>query len=483
MPESLLQPEGRVLPTLEADGRRRWITPRIAVGRFFRRRQVVAYFLIGLFTAIPFIQINGKPAMLLDIANRRFTLFGYTFLPTDTVLLALLMVSIILSIFFFTALLGRVWCGWACPQTVYMEYVFRPIERLCTGRRGIGGKPAKNVAAWRVGLQYLLFLLVSLYLAHTFLSYFVGVDELRRWMTRSPLEHPWSFGVMLFVTAAMLFDFVYFREQTCLIACPYGRFQSVLLDRNSLIVEYDRKRGEPRGKARRPVAIALPTADTRPTTGDCIDCTLCEQVCPTGIDIRDGLQFECIACTQCIDACDAVMDKIGRPRGLIRYTSQAATAGAPRRIIRPRVVIYGLLITGLISLLTYLIATKSPFDVHLARNPGLPFTIVPSGQVENVMRLNLTNRTDAARTVSLSVVDADDVVIAEGGERVVLPTGKMLAKPIHLLAPRQSFHEGKRSVILRVTDETGRFVEKKCLLFGPGSGAHHKESDEHQEKK
>lgn len=500
--EPLIQPQGRVLPTLEADGRRRWITPRLACGRYHSGRRWVAYVLIAIFTLIPFITINGKPAVLLNVAQRKFTLFGYTFLPTDTMLLALLMVALILSIFFITALLGRAWCGWACPQTVYMEFLFRPIERLCMGRAGVGGKPTKEVAGWRIGAMYLLYLLAAFYLAHTFLSYFVGVEQLRHWITQSPANHPASFLIVVFVTAAMMFDFTYFREQTCLIACPYGRFQSVLLDRDSLVVSYDKARGEPRGKRKaesrerkaetQPVAIRIagrtidsgsaPISSANSSlsairsplsarNGDCVDCNMCVQVCPTGIDIRDGLQFECITCTQCIDACDAVMDKIKRPRGLIRYTSQAALEGRARHIIRPRVLIYAGVITALLSLLTYFIITKSPFDVHLVRQGGLPFIIAPDGRAENVMRLNLTNRSEVTQKLTVEVVDAADVELSGIDQVAVIDPGKMIQKPIHIFAPTNSFHGGRRTISVRVSDSLGKSIEKQCLIFGPGTAA------------
>lgn len=460
--QSLIRPEGRVLSTMEQDGSRRWLYPRLAKGRFWGRRRWVAYGLIALFTALPYVRVNGKPAVLLDVATRHFTLLGYTFLPTDTVLLALFMVSFILSIFFVTALLGRVWCGWGCPQTVYMEFLFRPIERLCTGRAGVGGRAREGVPAWRLAAMYALFVVASLFLAHTFLSYFVGVDQLRHWVTRSPLDHPASFLIVAATTGLILFDFGFFREQTCLIACPYGRIQSVLTDRQTLIISYDTKRGEPRGPIKR---VSLPVAT--PRVGDCVDCNLCVSVCPTGIDIRDGLQFECIGCAQCIDACDAVMAKVDRPQGLIRYSSQAAMAGDRARVIRPRVIVYSAVVTGLLSVLAFLLVTKPATDVTLLRTLGRPFIVNDAGQVENPMRVKLTNRTDRPLTLRFSVPGRSDVQVRGTQEAVTLIPGQVWTEPVQVVAPQSLFNFGSADVTLRVSDGQGVDIDTPCRLLGP----------------
>lgn len=487
--ESLLKPEARVLSTLESDGSRRWLFPRLAPGRYLSRRRIVAYLLIVIFTAIPYLHIKGKPAMLLDLAHRKFIFFGITFLPTDTVLLALLMVSIFLTIFFVTALFGRVWCGWACPQTVYMEFVYRPIERLFTGKSGRGGAP-KDVPGWRTAAMYGSFLLVSMYLAHTFLAYFVGVDQLKFWVRQSPLDHPAAFVIMLSTTGLMMFDFAFFREQTCIIACPYGRLQSVLMDRQSLVISYDEKRGEPRGKARSRQQAAgsvrsnssLPAACCPPPAappGDCIDCEMCVQVCPTGIDIRGGLQIECVGCAQCIDVCDTVMDKIGTPRGLIRYSSQSAMAGEPTRIVRPRVVIYALVISGLLSVLSFLLLTKSPLDMTLLRSLGRPFVITDSGEVENTLRIKLTNRTEKPMRLRFAAVDNPLLKVAATQDVVELAPSAQWTEPLLIIAPPTAFPAGILTARIRVTTEDGVSVDRECLLLGP-AGAAASTSGEHR---
>jgi hypothetical protein len=230
----LLRPEGRVLSTLNPDGSRRWLEPKLSNGRFLQRRRIVAWILIIVFAAIPWIRINDKPVILLDVMTRKFVFFGTTFRPTDTLLLALLLLSIFVGIFLLTALFGRVWCGWACPQTVYMEFLYRPVERLFLGK-AYGNRKA-SVAPWRRVAMYAVFLLASAHLANTFLAYFVGTDRLVEWTLRSPTEHPTAFAIFVVTTGLMMFDFCFFREQMCTLVCPYGRFQSVLLDKGSLIV-------------------------------------------------------------------------------------------------------------------------------------------------------------------------------------------------------------------------------------------------------
>jgi len=471
----LLQPEGRVLSTLEKDGSRRWLRPRLAPGRFLSRRRVVAYLLIAIFTVTPYLTVRGKPVILLDVVHRRFTLLGVTFLPTDMMFLALFMVSVILSVFLLTALLGRVWCGWACPQTVYMEFLFRPLERIFTGRSGVGGKPRGQVPVWRLVLLYATYFIASFYLAHTFLSYFVGVEALRHWVFGSPLDHLAAFTIVMFVTVMMLFNFGFFREQTCIIACPYGRFQSVLLDKSSLIISYDGRRGEPRGAIKK---TSLPIVEEK-KNGDCIDCDMCVSVCPTGIDIREGLQFECIGCAQCIDACDTVMKKVGRATGLIRYSSQAGMAGEKTRMLRPRVIIYPSVLLVLVSILTFLLATRAPADVAVMRGLGLPFVTMPDGGIENTLRVKLTNRTDHAMRLNLSVVGRDDVVVSAADKAVDLAVGQTVMQPVHLVAPPRAFQLGFLDATLRVSGDDGAVIDRACRLLGPMK--HEVEEHEHDE--
>ncbi len=462
--ETLLQPEEHVLSTLERDGSRRWLFPKLASGYFWHRRRIVAYVLIAVFAIIPHLRWNGKPLVLLDIPLRRFTIFGYTFLPTDTLLLALLMVCGFTSIFFATALFGRVWCGWGCPQTVFMEFVFRPLDRLFQGTKGTGGVPKQPLSGLRWFMRAGVYLLLSMFLAHTFLAYFIGVDRLAVWVRQSPFEHPIPFLVMAVTVGLMMFDFLYFREQTCLIVCPYGRFQSVMLDRRSLIVSYDQPRGEPRGKAK---AKDLPITNTE-SVGDCVDCGKCVQVCPTGIDIRNGLQMECIHCAQCIDACDSVMTKLRRPLGLIRYSNQDAVDRKPSAILRPRLIIYPIVLTIGLTAFSYIFLTKKDFDAKLYRNLGNSYSAGQTGMIDNSLQLSLSNRTDGERSYQVKMVSPTDGTvrwIEKEGPR--LEGGEQRRVPLLISVPFSKFADARCKIQIQVADDQGEERLLDFMMLGP----------------
>lgn len=478
---SLLESGERVLSTLNADGTRRWLTPRISAGAFWKRRRVVAWGLIALFVTLPHIIVDGRQMFLLDIARGEFTLFGKMFIRTDTLLLALGLITVFVSIFLVTALFGRAWCGWGCPQTVYLEFVFRPVERLFDGKRNKRwpfGLISRLPGRARTVLKWAAYAVISFFIANTFLAYFVGSETLREWITSSPAEHPFGFGVVVFVTAAMLFDFGIFREQFCIVACPYGRMQSVLLDQHSLIVGYDKKRGEPRGRLRRAPKGSRPDVPLRVvdgetvlapesgSQGDCIDCGNCVSVCPTGIDIREGLQMECIHCTQCIDACNDVMAKVGKDPGLIRYTTESALTTGRWRMLRPRVVLYPFVLLVAVVGLGLLVGAKDTFDAAFIRGQGMPFNTLPSGEITNQARIRVTNRTREAREYAFA---AEGVELRAEAVPIAAGPGETVSEPVLVVTPRTFFAgtEGWRVVTITITDDAGESKSINYKLLGP----------------
>lgn len=487
-----LKPEGRVLATLEPDGRRRWLRPKPSKGRWQRLRLAVAVALILVYTVIPWTTVGGMPTVLLDLVERKFVFFGTVFRPTESLLFGLLFLSVFVTVFLLTAILGRVWCGWACPQTVYMEFVYRPLERLFLGKAALNAKA--TVPAWRRVAMYAAFVVVSAHLANTLLAWFVGADRLTSWIfTTTPFRHPVAFAVFVATTLLMLFDFAFFREQMCALVCPYGRFQSALLDQDSLIVAYDRRRGEPRARkgsvrgagakakakagacscdraggcgsgggcdghghrhGRPDEAGATPAvADSTARQGDCIDCTLCVQTCPAGIDIRDGLQLECIQCTQCIDACDAVMTKLGKPTGLIRYSSQRAIEGAPRKRFRARLVVYPLLLAVLLTGFTVLVLRRETAYVAILRTQGIPYAMKPAAdgaeEVESIVRLRVDNRTRGTRTYRVTGTEGVRLVRDGSVEVAADASGEV---DVFVRSAPGEFVRGRREIGLRVEE-------------------------------
>ncbi len=462
MNQSPAELKERVLPTLNQDGTRRRIRPKLYRGPIYTKRFFVGWALIIMFVGLPFISIGGAPAVLLDLGAREFTFFGRTFFATDGVLLMLLMLSIFIGIIGLTALVGRGWCGWGCPQTVYMELLFRPIERLFEGDRNSQLRLDNAGGGVRRVLKNVVFAVLSILVANVFLSYFVGVETLGYWMRSSPLKQPTGFAVMGATAALVFFDFAYFREQMCTVICPYARLQAALLDKDSLIIGYDEKRGEPRHKGK-PI----------PGAGDCIDCSACVVACPTGIDIREGLQLECIACGQCIDACNTIMPKVNKPLGLIRYASQRSLAGGLSRIVRTRLVAYTLLLLILLTALIVVGAKSRGVDVTVLRGIGAPYIIEEAG-VRNQVRIKLENRSAVDDAYQIEILFDGEKQPGDLGVEVVIPENpvKVEAKgrrstSLFLVTPVSAFQGGRLPITVRITGQDGESFDKPYHLIGP----------------
>lgn len=448
-------PSRDTVTTINDDGSRFMVHPADVQGRYTTGRRIVAYLLIAIFIALPWIPINGYPALFLDVLGRRFHIFGATLAFQDTWLLFFVLSGTAFSLFYITALWGRIWCGWTCPQTVYLEHVYRRVERWIDGdaqarRKLDAAKLSPEKIAKRV-LKHGIFIVLSFLIAHIFLSYFVSLPGLWERMTHSPLEHWTSFAFVFAFTTALYVNFAWFREQLCIIICPYGRFQSILIDNHSKNVSYDFNRGDPPGKPRDPEA------------GDCIDCKRCVQVCPTGIDIRQGLQLECVGCASCIDACDQIMDKLKRPRGLIRYASEEELAGRRTRWIRFRTILYTILLFIGAGVATTAFTHVEPVHVTVTRMSGSPF-YVSEQYVRNQYQLRLINKSNDPVEFSVSATGpADGPTLVTAGFEQSIAVAPMDEVPATFVVqvPRGEF--------------TGNFAIQIIAVGNPGEHTLHRE--------
>ncbi len=407
------------IATVDETGKRLWIFPKKPKGRYYNVRTIVSIVLLAFLFITPFIKVNGEPFLLFNILERKFILFGLLFMPQDFHLFVLAMLTLIVFIILFTVVYGRLFCGWICPQTIFMEMVFRKIEYWIEG----DGNAQKrlNKAPWttdkiikKVSKQAIFFAIAVL-ISNTFLAYIIGIDEVKRIATE-PVSQNWQgFIAMILFSGAFYFVFSYMREQVCIAVCPYGRLQGVMLDKNSIVIAYDHIRGEPRGKIRKQKNKKTSTAkaattpesavDMLPPLGDCIDCKLCVQVCPTGIDIRDGTQLECVNCTACIDACDEVMDKIDRPRGLIRYDSFAGIETGKKKLFTPRVIGYTIVLGVLLIVNAFLLTSRTNVEVLILRTPGMLYQEVDDTYLSNLYNYQIINKTKDEFPIELRLVE------------------------------------------------------------------------------
>lgn len=414
------------LATADERGRRIWLYPRKPQGRYTRARRIVSVFLLAFLFAGPFLTINGNPVLMINVVERRFSVLGQVFWPQDAAILALGLLLFFTAIAVFTAAFGRLWCGWTCPQTVFMEMVFRPIEYWIEGdapeQRALNAAPWTARKLFKKVTKHVIFLALSFLIGNTFLAYILGGRAWWALVTDDPRRHLTGLGFMLLFTLVFYGVFARFREQACTFICPYGRFQSVLLDEHSIVVAYDYKRGERRGRWRRDQSPAQRRAAG---LGDCIDCRRCVEVCPTGIDIRNGTQMECVNCTACMDACDAVMDRLGLPRGLIRYASLNGIERGERLRITPRMVLYTCVLLGLLTALGFILATRSPADVTVLRAPGSLFQKTPEGRISNLYQMKIVNKTGQPMPVELNLLEPTGRLTVFGAPLVV-PAGDLI---------------------------------------------------------
>ena len=456
------------LSTADQEGHRMWVYPRKPAGRFHRARAWLSALLLLVMFGGPFVRINGEPLLMMNVVDRQFVILGQTFWPQDAVILAIGLLVFLTGIAVFTAAFGRLWCGWLCPQTVLMEMVFRKIEYFIEGdaseQRALDRAPWTAAKTLRKLAKHGAFLALSFLVGNTLLAYIIGTDALYRIVTDHPANHLAGLTFMILFTLLFYGIFARFREQACTFICPYGRFQSTLLDENSIVVAYDFKRGEQRGILRRQQSAEARHAAGR---GDCIDCHQCVSVCPTGIDIRNGTQMECVHCTACIDACDHVMDKIAKPRGLIRYASlDGIQRGEKRLKITPRLVGYSVLLVALIGLECFLLFNRTAVDTTLLRAPGSLYQQMPEGKIGNLYTVKLINKTGREIAVELRLENAEGNLRILGRELRV-PPRELTQSSVLIEIDRTRLKPGNTPLVVGVYQGSERLQTIKTGFIGP----------------
>lgn len=452
-------PEGEVfrdsIATINKEGKRAWIYPKKPSGVFYKYRKLVSYFLLTILFASPFIKINGNQFILFNVLERRFNIFGFPFWPQDFHLVVIMMLIGVVFVILFTVAFGRIFCGWICPQTIFMEMVFRRIEYWIEGDRGKQIRLDKQ--EWNAekirkkALKWFIFFIVSFLIANVFLAYLIGSDKLFKYITEGPFQNLSTFISLLIFTGVFYFVFTWFREQVCIIACPYGRLQGVLLDTKSIVVAYDYKRGEKEGGRAK-----INKKEDRNLTGkgDCIDCFQCVQVCPTGIDIRNGTQLECVNCTACIDACDSIMESVNLPKGLIRYASEDSIAKKAKFTFNPRLKGYAAVLFILLGVFTGMLFLRNDVEARILRLPGQLYERKGEQVISNVYTYKLVNKTTA------DIENANFKLLSHSGKIKLVKSEVFNIK-------KQGIEEGTLFIEINKNDLTG---EKDKIKIGLYSG-------------
>lgn len=456
------------LATSEKDGRRRWIFARQPSGQWYRWRTWMSWMLIGGMFAGPFVRIQGNPLLMFNVVERRFSILGHLFWPEDGIIFAVAMLTFFAGIMIFTTAFGRLWCGWTCPQTVMMEMVFRKLEYLIEGdaheQRALAAAPWSVRKVYKKGLKHAVFLGLSFLIGNTLLSYIIGSDALIHIISADPRGHLVGLAFMGLFTLIFYAIFARFREQACTFICPYGRFQSTLLDENTMVVAYDYKRGEGRAPWKRDQRMELRREEGH---GDCVDCHQCVAVCPTGIDIRNGVQMECVNCTACIDACDTVMTKIGRPRGLIRYASlNGIEHGQPLRFTA-RMKLYSVVLTGLISLFIFLVLNRPDVQSIILRAPGTLFQQAAEGRISNLYTVKVLNKTHRNLPLDFKLEGREGRVVVLGAKQFLVPMDQLAETSIIVELDPATLTGSTTKIAIDVFAD-GRKVETvKTAFVGP----------------
>ena len=440
------------LSTVSEDGKRVWVFPKKPKGKFFNYRKVFSFFLLAFFFVTPFLKFKGDPIFLFNIIERKFILFGMIFWPQDFHLIVLSLITLVVFIILFTVIYGRVFCGWVCPQTIFMEMVYRQVEYLIEGdfmkQKKLDKQDWGFEKIWKKSLKHMLFYVMSFVIANIFASYVISMDELLSLYREGFMAHATFFiGISIF-SGVYYFIFAFFREQVCTIACPYGRLQGVFLDDKSIVVAYDYIRGEPRGKKEE---------------GDCIACNSCVNVCPTGIDIRNGTQLECINCTACIDACDEVMDRINKPRGLIRLDSEKGITENKHKIMNPRTIAYSVVLLILLGVVSSMMFLRTDFETTILRQRGTLFQKYGEDSYSNIYEVEFVNKTRKKHSVSIKLLEPEGKVVMMT-EDIVVEKGE-IGKGKFLTVLKTSELKSSSTILKFGLYSDDKFIEEYEVTF------------------
>ena len=453
------------LGTVDETGKRLWVYPKMPSGYYHKLRIGVTVVLLTLLFTGPFITLNGQPFFLFNVFERKFILFGQVFWPQDFILLAITLITFFVFVILFTVVFGRIWCGWMCPQTLFLEMVFRKIEYWIEGnapeQRKLNAAPWTASKILKKGSKQFIFLGISTLIAHTVMAYLIGVDQTLAIISHSPAENLSGFIGLTAFTLIFYAVFAWFREQACIAVCPYGRLQGVLLVKDSIVVAYDWLRGEPRGKIRKNEVNAA-------KKGDCIDCKLCVHVCPTGIDIRNGTQLECVNCTACIDVCDDVMLKIGKPKGLIRFASYNSIKDGIQKLFTPRVFGYTLVLTALIALLSFTLFTRSDVETTILKVSGTLYQKTDDGFITNLYNIEFVNKTFEEISLNLKVESPTVASINRvDGNAIIVPAEGFLKGVCFIKIPITEVKTAKTVVVVGIYKGDELVETVKVKFIGP----------------
>ncbi len=447
---------------ISAEGKRVWFFPKKPKGYFYNLRSYLSWVYLAVFFTLPFIKFHGAPLFMLNVIDRIYILFGVRFWPQDFFIFVLGMLIFVVFIILFTVIFGRVFCGWVCPQTIFMEMVFRKIEYWLEGDRKaqmtLRTQPWNSKTLSRRILKIILFFAVSFAIANTFLMYIIGSDAVWNIATEPVTQHVGGFSAIVVFSLVFFFIYYWFREQVCLIVCPYGRMQGVMLDKNSIAVTYDHVRGEPRTKH------IKKTADQ--PHGDCVDCLECIRVCPTGIDIRNGLQLECVNCTACMDACDTVMEKTHREKGLIRYASENSVLTKTKLKLNKRIVAYSLVLLALISVEAFLLITRSELEVNSVRTRNTLFTVEPDGKIGNLYNIKLINKTSDEMNIEFKI-EGKNASFDWIGHQNKLQSGEMKNGELFIYVPVDELPSQRNDVKLEIYSNGELKATENLVLLAP----------------